>query len=227
MATTEHSPSTHRGISSVRGYIAGTGASGSLLVAALVAFLAVSAFVAFDGLPFGDDGGGVEAVALDGGERSPGSAAATAAATAATAAPAAVAAAPAAGTPAAGGTLLADAGAGAPGPGPGDGAGPGDNPGPGTPPADPGTPPPNTPSVALCADGTAAPCNPVDEIVSGVDRALADATGLDPNLGGTTRPVTGAVDETVRGLTGNDVGGHLSELLDGRAQVGDLGVGAP
>ena len=73
----------------IRSYLAGTGASGSLLLAALVAFVSVTAFVAFEGVPIGSGADDAETVSIDG----PGSAAATAVAAAGP--PAAVAAAPA------------------------------------------------------------------------------------------------------------------------------------
>jgi hypothetical protein len=51
--------------------------------------------------------------------------------------------------------------------------------------------------------------------VDGVDQTVAGATGVDPNLGGATEPVTGAVDEVLQGVTGNDLGGHLDNVNQG------------
>jgi hypothetical protein len=42
------------------------------------------------------------------------------------------------------------------------------------------------------------------------------ATGVNPNLGGATKPVTDAVDDVLEGATGNNLGGHLGNLGGGR-----------
>src|SRR4051812_41217234 len=44
-------------ISHLRAYLAGTGATGSLIAGATVVFLSLAAFVAFHGMPFGNSGG--------------------------------------------------------------------------------------------------------------------------------------------------------------------------
>lgn len=190
----------------IRSYLAGTGAGGSLLAAALVAFVSVTAFVAFDGVPIGSGEDGAETVSIDG----PAAAAATAAAAAGP--PATVAATPA-------GPAAAAAAPGAPGPGPGataDGA-PGGGPG-----AAPGAGAPGGGSATagdVPAPGGAAPpapaANPVDDVVAGVDQTVQGATGVNPNLGGATKPITGAVDDVLQGVTGNDLGGHVNDVNDG------------
>jgi hypothetical protein len=191
------------GMTGIRSYLAGTGASGSLLAAMLVAFVAVTAFVAFDGVPIGSDGDDAGTISLEG------PSAAAAAAAAGVGAPATVAAAPAgpgAGGPGAPGI----AGAGGPGAGAGGGAAgapaPG-TPGGGTPIGGPGTQAPVTPPA-----GGGAPTNPVDNAVAGVDTSVQNATGVNPNLGGATKPITSAVDQALQDATGNDLGGHLGNV---------------
>ncbi len=183
----------------VRSYLAGTGASGSLLLAALVAFVSVTAFVAFEGVPFGSGEDGAETASIG----DSGSAAAIA--TAAAGPPAAVAATP--------------AGPGAAGPGGPGAAGP-EGPSPAVPPQ---AAPPASQFRALPArrrrsgdrrraSRRPAPTpatNPVDDTVAGVDQTVQGATGVNPNLGGATKPITSAVDEVLQEVTGNDLGGHL------------------
>jgi hypothetical protein len=190
---------------SVRSFLAGTGASGSLLLAGLVALVSVTAFVGFDAVPFGSGDAGSGTVSL---ERSQGAgaAAASAAAAAVAGAPAAVAAAPAAPPAAPGAPAPAVAAAGGTGGGTAPGGAP---PITGAPGGGGGTqtdiPPAPTPTAA-------APTNPVDDLVTGVDDTVETATGINPNLGGTTKPVTGLVDQTIQNLTGNNLGGHLDNL---------------
>ena len=186
----------------LRSYLAGTGASGSLLLAALVALVSVTAFVGFDAVPFGSGDAGAGTVSLERSES--GATAAAAAAAAVGGAPAAVAAVPVAPAAAAGAPAAASGAALAPA-------------APGTTPAATGVPgagsatqtdvPPagQTPTAA-------APTNPVDDLVAGVDNTVQSTTGTNPNLGGATKPVTGALDQTLQGLTGNDLGGHLGNL---------------
>src|SRR5438034_11389754 len=50
-------PQATNGLSHFRAYLAGTGATGSLIAGTVVVFLALAAFVAFRGLPFGSSGG--------------------------------------------------------------------------------------------------------------------------------------------------------------------------
>jgi hypothetical protein len=217
MATNDQAIQAYKPNFNFRGYLAGTGASGSLLVAALVAFVAVTAFVAFDAVPFGSGESGADTVAL---QESDGTAsvAAAAAASAVGGTPGAVAAAPVVAAPGgAGGTLLA----GAPGSGattvPGGGTGDPNDPG------DTGDPTGSVPGpVAVpCADGTAPPCGPLNEAVAGVDGAIEGVTGVNPNLGGATRPATGAVDDVVQGATGG--AGGRAEGAVGQTVGGLLG----
>lgn len=188
----------------LRGLLAGTGASGSLLAAAVVAFLAVTAFVALDGLPFGAGIGDDEAIALEGA----GSATLTA------------------GPGGAGPSGVVDLGPaaspdGAGAAGPAAAGGPDGTPDPGEPPPPPdGTAPPVP--AAPPAAATGAP-NPVGQAVAGVDATIEETTGVNPDLGGATRPLTGAVDQAVQGLTGDGVGGHL----DNSAAGGVLDRAAP
>jgi hypothetical protein len=191
----------------VRAFLAGTGASGSLLVAAVVAFLAVTTFVAFDDLPFGGGANDGESISLPDGATA---LAGAGAATGTDAGGAVSLGAATAGGGDGGGTAAPGApdGAGAPGPG----GGPVGTPaGPGTPPA---VSPPATPAVPAPLGPPAAP-NPVDEALAGLDGAIQDATGVNPNLAGATKPVTGVTDQAVQGLTGDDLGGHLGKLTGG------------
>ena len=54
----------------------------------------------------------------------------------------------------------------------------------------------------------------LDVTVDGLMPLLARA-GLDPNVDGTTKPVTDAVDNTLQGLTGKDLGGTIQGLIGG------------
>lgn len=178
-------------VTAFRSFIAGTGASGALLAAALVSFLLVAGFLALDKLPIGD--GARAEVASLGGEQlglgTPGALAVAGAAGAVAAAPVVVAAAGAAPGAAPG----ADDGT-APPP---DGPPPIDDPreGPGT--RDPGDNPP-----------VAGP-NPIQRVLGEVDAAVEGATGTNPGLSGLAEPVSGAVYDTLEGATGKDVGGHV------------------
>lgn len=215
MAVNNDNPTgSRRGKTSVRSYLAGTGASGSLLAAAAVAFVAVTAFVAFDGLPFGDTGSDGDAFPL----QEAGVVELTApaaAASAVAAAPGAVAAGPVVGVGAdADGGVLASDGSNGPGSGPDDGTSPG--------PPDVGPGPDDTVSPATrCADGTLSPCNPVNEIAASLDQTTEGAVGTNPNLGGTTKPATDALDSVLEQSTGNDLGGHVDGLLGGRSTLPD------
>src|SRR5436305_9892680 len=55
MIDTHPQPTTR--LSHFRAYVAGTGATGSLIAGAVIVFLSLAAFVAFKGLPFGNAGG--------------------------------------------------------------------------------------------------------------------------------------------------------------------------
>ncbi len=187
-----------------RSYLAGTGASGSILLAGLVALVSVTAFVGFDAMPFGSGNSGAGTVSLQRPDNS-GAAAATAAAAAVGGAPAAVAAAPA--TPAAPAAAAA-----APGAAPGAAA---------------AAPAPGAPGVTGVPGGGSAtqtdiptaptpaaggPTNPVDDVVAGLDQTVQGVTGTNPNLGGTTKPITSGLDQVIQGATGNTLGGHLDNL---------------
>ena len=50
-------PQATNGLSHFRAYLAGTGATGSLIAGTVVAFLSLAAFVAFHGMPFANSGG--------------------------------------------------------------------------------------------------------------------------------------------------------------------------
>lgn len=50
-------PQATTGLSHLRAYLAGTGATGSLIAGSVVAFLSLAAFVAFHGMPFANSGG--------------------------------------------------------------------------------------------------------------------------------------------------------------------------
>jgi hypothetical protein len=185
----------------LRAYLAGTGATGALIAAAVVAFLTLAALVAFNGLPGGEESD-EESLFVG-----PGGGAAQAAATALAAAPGAVAAVPApVGPGAAGGPLVAGGG---PGGGPG-GGGPGGGPGSPTAPTPPGVG--GTTTGAAPAGGT----GPVGGLVDQIDETTGGA-GLDLGLGETTDPITGPIDQTLEeNLPGADdaVGDITGNLPD-------------
>ena len=73
-----------------------------------------------------------------------------------------------------------------------------------------------------------------EQCAFGVDHTLDDAVGLNPDLAGTTQPLTDTVDDVLHGLRSNDLGGgHLHGLTDplrdppilGRQGEGVLGTG--
>jgi hypothetical protein len=198
-------------LTAARSYIAGIGASGALVGAAVLAIVLLGTLLAFEGFPIAGGGANAESVQIDAGEDG----VATATAAALGAAPTAVAAAPgaAAGAAPAAAGGGAGAGAGAGGYGAGVPGAPGDTgttapgapgapaPGP-TAPAPPGAPAPTAPSSG----------NPVSDAASGVDSVVEGATGVNPNLGDTTAPLTDGVDQVLEDTTDNDLGGHVDNV---------------
>src|SRR4051794_33976101 len=121
----------------LRAYLVGTGATGALIAAAVIVFLSLATYVAFNGMPFAGEGGnsgnsyiGVQAAGTP-----------TSAAAALRAAPGAVAASPVPGARIGAGAAGAFTGGRA---GPGGGGGNGFNPGGGTGPGGGGPQPPRT-----------------------------------------------------------------------------------
>ncbi len=207
-------------MTSARTYIAGTGASGALIGAALVSFTLLTALVAFDGFPAGGGAGATDSVTLTRASVDAPEVVAAPAAAALAAAPAAVAPAP---------VLVAAA--------PPVDSGTGETPAPpvtpdGTPvPPGPGAPPVVTPvgNVPI-PGGEPAPDrgNPVQSVVGGLDQTLSDVTGLDSSLNSVTEPVTDIVDQTLENLTGRDLGETVDGLgvtLNGQPLVGEQGTG--
>jgi hypothetical protein len=207
-----------RRTSSVGAYLAGTGASGSLIASALIAFGSVTAFVAFDELPGGPTADGEITIPASG-ELTVGNESG---------------AEPTDDGP----ILLAVAGAGgAGGTGPGatgavggeTGSGTGD-PGDGTDgdtgvptpvdpidptvpvdPIDPVVPPEENPGPFPTDDNDGTPGQSVGEVV---DDVVQDATGNDTDLGETLSPVTDVVDDLVEDLTGDNLMSNVEGLLN-------------
>jgi hypothetical protein len=180
----------------IRSYIAGTGASGALVAATVVALLTVGALFAFEGMP-GDSAPAEGDSVFVGSAGAPG-----AAATAVAGAPGAVADTPAPLPPAAVDALLVAAGP--------DGGLPAGAPaGPGSPTTDGGTlPAPGAPGTAPTptTSPTSSP-GTVGNLVNGVGQATGN-----PGLGQATQPVTGPVGQT-RDQTG--VGGTVDQTVEG------------
>lgn len=174
-----------------KAYVAGVGATGALVAAALLAFFSLAALFAFNGLPGGlgaTDGGAVSVGAGD-------TDVPEVAAALASAAPAAVAAAPAGAGAGAGGGAGGGADSGGPGVGtPGTGGPEGGGPGTGSPAA----PAPSSPTAPTTTSG------PVSNTVQGLEQTTKDTTGLDLPLSEATNPITEPLDKTV-----NQVGGLL------------------
>ena len=194
----------------LRAYLAGTGATGALIAGAVIVFLSLATYVAFNGMPFGGNGGntGTEFVSAET------SGTPAAAATALAAAPGAVAAAPVPGAPiGAGGPSAGGGGAGGGAGGPnGGGFLTGGGPGPGgTPPGgDPGGGGP--PSCSTCTPSPGVATNALNQI---------DNTAGTNLSGGPTGTVAGTVDKTVTG-TGNKVGGAVGDPGLGDQVTGDV-----
>jgi hypothetical protein len=194
-------------LTAARSYIAGIGASGALVGATVLAVVLLGALLAFEGFPIAGDDGSADSIRVGAGENSIG----VATAAAVGAAPGAVAAAPGAaagGAAAGGGGGAADAGA--PGTAPPGATGTDGSVPPGAPPTGPTAPPTGAPPAP-----PGVPANPITDTLSGVDSAVEAETGIDPNLGGATEPVTGAVDQVLENTTGNDLGGHVDNVTDG------------
>ena len=171
----------------MRAYLAGTGATGALIGGALIVFLALAAFVAFNGLPLAGQGTGEGSISLS--ERSIASGAPESAALAAANAPRTVAATPAAPVPtttvqAVDPSLVAD----------------------NTVPGNFGEEPPGTDTGT---DGG----GPLGSVLGGVDDTTG-SVGLDLPLGPATDQLTGPIDNTTRN-TLNNVGGLLDRPLLG------------
>lgn len=168
---TAHSISTRN----VRTYLAGTGATGALIVGAIVAFLSVAALFAVNGLP-GDSAPAEDESLFVGAAGAP-----VAAATAVAAAPDAVAADAAPLPPAALAALAAGPGGGAPPGAPEDFV----------PPVGGGSPP--VPSGGGGPVTTASAPGPIGGLVDGVDQATGN-----PGLGPATKPITDPIDQTLQ-----------------------------
>lgn len=178
----------------IRSYLAGTGASGSLVAAAVVALLSVAAFVAFDGLPFGTSERDAILVELETSD----AAGPRSAAAAIGAAAGAVAATPASPGADGSGRLLTS------------------NRGPGDDPNDPGDPDPD-PDCPDCPSVITDPPpppggNPVNDVLGDVDNTAGETLGIDPGLSEATRPVTDGLDRVLRDRTGRDLRGTLDGL---------------
>lgn len=197
----------------LRAYLAGTGATGALIAGALIVFLSLATYVAFNGIPFGGNGGNTDTAFLS--AQTSGTPAA--AATALGAAPGAVAAAPVPGAPIGAGGAGAGggggAGGGAGGPGPSGGFPPGGGPGPGTTPpgGDPGPGPAPGPACTTC-DSPGIVGNTVNQI---------DNTAGTNLSGGPVGDAAGTVDDKVTG-TVNDVGGKVGQPGLGDKVTGDV-----
>ena len=197
----------------LRTYLAGVGATTALIAGALVAFLSVSTFVAFKGLPFAGPSNDAGAAYL--GSDASAATAPAAAAAALAAAHAAVTKDPVPGSHGggsgsgggSGGSNQSGGGNNAPGGGP---SGGGDPPTGG--PTDPGAPgAPGDPIVDPPLPSSSA--GPVTNAVQGVDNAAGT------NVSGPTSGVTGAVDGAATGAL-NQAGGaaghpHLGDQVGG------------
>jgi hypothetical protein len=183
--------------------MAGVGATGVLIGAAVLAFVTLAALFSFNGLPRGLGPSEADAVFVAPDGAGPGAPEAAAAALAT--APGAVVAAPAGGG-AAGGGAAAAAGSGA-----GGGTGTG---GPGAPPATAppgsdvpaGVPPESSPGAAAAPPETTS-SGPVSDTVAGLEGTAEGTTGLDLPLSETTKPLTDQLDQTVQGV-GGALGGN-------------------
>lgn len=183
-----------------RTLLPGLGTGGVLVALVVVAFVGLAGFVAFNGMPQRSSEASqsetlipstapevAATLAIDAGAPADtpadvpaGAAAAAAAADPATAAPGA--ATPGGGNPATGGG--------------GDGDAP---PGIGT-----GLPPVSGSPPASPADPAPAPVEGgVGGVVQEVDDTVAGATGINPGLGGITKPITDPIDDTINGVTGD------------------------
>ena len=215
---TDINPNPAARSSHLRAYLAGTGATGSLIAGAMVVFLSLAAFVAFNGVPFGGSGGGLGSARLGSQTVGPPESAAQALAPA----PRTVAAAPVPGAPVgaagpAGARLAAAAGApvGAPTTGltP---ASPGGSTSPGGSLTSPGTPSsgPITSAVNGVGQVTGQDVSPLTGMTQALDNnANSTLNGVHPGLGDqvgqTANGVTGLLGGGGQGSAGNLLGnGH-------------------
>lgn len=189
-------------MNSARSYLGSIGASMSLVAAAVVCIAMVIAVLSFDRIPFGAPGGDADVVTLTQPDGAEGAAAAAAAAIAA--APGAVASEPA---PAELSAAAADSS-------PTSGALPESQVG--------GiastSPPIDLPASGPGVDGVTGPgdaANPVDQLTASLDQTVEGTVGVDSDLNGLTKPLTGAVDGVLKDTTGDDLGGHLDGVLGG------------
>jgi hypothetical protein len=187
----------------LRSYLVGTGATGALIAGAVIVFLSLATYVAFNGIPFGGNGSnsGTSVVGVQTNGTPAGAAAALGAA------PGAVAAAPVPGAPigAGGAALLAAGGPGGRvgGLGPGGGFIPGGGPGPGTTPPGGGPGPGGGPTP-----GTPVP-QPSPGVVGNTINQIDNTAGTNLS-GGPVGTVGDTVDKTVTG-TVNDVGDKVGQ----------------
>jgi hypothetical protein len=200
----------------LRAYLAGTGATGALIAGAVIVFLSLATYVAFNGIPFGGNGGNSGNTFV--GVQTGGTPAAAAAALGA--APGAVAAAPVPGAPIGAGGPGAFGGGGAGGTGAAGGPGgggliPGGGPGPGTTPpgGGPGPGPGGGPAPAPVPSGSPG-------VVGNTINQIDDTAGTNLS-GGPVGDVGGTVDDKVTG-TVNDVGGKVGQPGLGDKVTGDV-----
>jgi hypothetical protein len=204
----------------LRAYFAGAATTAALIVAGVIIFGSLAAYVAFNGVPVGGGDGANDSVAVQAAAAAPQSAAA-----ALGAAPGAVAATPATATaiaPAPG--TVAGSAPGATGPGATSPTG--TTPPIGTTPtgtAPTGTPPATTTPGSDSSGSTSS--GPAGSAVQGLQDAAAGA-GVDLPLTDATNGVTGPVDHTVQGTLngagvplgnpqlGQQVGGGLTQITD-------------
>lgn len=175
----------------IRTYVAGLGSGGALLAAVVIGFVGLGAIVAFDGLPSTSASSDDATVIAESSAPETAAVAAAAPASAPAAAPTAPAAAGVPGAPGGGGT---GGGGSAGGPDGAPGAGP---------PEPPGTPPPTEPTQpGGPAPAPADPAGAVTGVIDAVDGTVEGTTGVDPDLGGKTGPITDILDEAVKELPG-------------------------
>ena len=180
--------SSQRSGTNVRAYLAGGGATAALVAASVVIFVAVAAFVGFNGLPFGADDPADGTVTLASGVPQ-------AAATAAAPIAGAVAAEPATPSTAAAGEIGAAPDATSTNPGPGSDGG--------IAPIDPVNPPGPGPGAPTQTGGV------LDNTVGALDNTTENL-GVDLGLGDLTSGLTDPIDKTLND-TLNGAGGLLGD----------------
>lgn len=194
-------------------YLVGIGATAALTAGALVVFLSLATFVAFNGLPFGGSSDDVGSAYLD---PSP-SVAPASAATALGAAPGAVAnaAAGSSGAGRAGSATAAESGSG------GSGSG-------GAPSGDPAGKAPTESGASTSPGQVAVPLpstsGPVTDVVQSVDNAAG--TNLSGSVGGAAAAVDGVANQAARSAGRAGLGGRAGGAVNGvRDRI--LGGGGP